>query len=80
MPAGSERPRVLVADDSAFFRRLVGEAVEAGGEFRLAVPPGWTTRAFFVLADHHEVLIRGIEPDDEDLEELFHRVIEEHTL
>jgi len=49
------------------------------GEFRLAVPPGWTTRAFFLLADHHEVLIRGIEPDDEDLEELFHRVIEEHT-
>ena len=35
-PAGSDRPRVLVADDSAFFRRLVGEAVEAGGEFRLA--------------------------------------------
>jgi ABC-2 type transport system ATP-binding protein len=50
------------------------------GEFRLAVPPGWTTRAFFVLADHHEVLIRGIEPDDEDLEELFHRVIEEHNV
>lgn len=47
------------------------------GELRLAVPAGWTTRAFFVLADHHGVLIRGLERDDEDLEELFHRVIGE---
>ena len=47
------------------------------GEVRLAVPAGWTTRAFFVLADHHGVLIRGLQIDDEDLEELFHRVIEE---
>ncbi len=47
------------------------------GEVRLAVPAGWTTRAFFVLAEHQGVLIRGLQIDDEDLEELFHRVIEE---
>jgi ABC-2 type transport system ATP-binding protein len=47
------------------------------GELRVAVPPGWTTRAFFVLADHHGVLVRGLEVDDEDLEELFHRVVAE---
>jgi ABC-2 type transport system ATP-binding protein len=47
------------------------------GELRVAVPAGWTTRAFFVLADHHGVVVRGLLPDDEDLEELFHRVIGE---
>jgi ABC-2 type transport system ATP-binding protein len=47
------------------------------GEVRVAVPDGWVTRAFFVLADHHGVLLRGLETDDEDLEELFHRVIRE---
>jgi two-component system chemotaxis response regulator CheB len=34
-PERSEPLRVLVADDSAFFRRLLGEAVAAGSEFRL---------------------------------------------
>jgi ABC-2 type transport system ATP-binding protein len=48
------------------------------GELRVAVPAGWTTRAFFVLADHHGILVRGLQIDDEDLEELFHRVIAEN--
>lgn len=48
------------------------------GEVRVAVPPGWTTRAFFVLAENHGVLVRGLQSDDEDLEELFHRVIDEN--
>src|SRR5438067_255197 len=48
------------------------------GELRVAVPAGWTTRAFFVLADHHGVLVRGLQVDDEDLEELFHRVVGEN--
>jgi ABC-2 type transport system ATP-binding protein len=47
------------------------------GELRVAVPAGWTTRAFFVLADHHGVVLRGLQADDEDLEELFHRVIKQ---
>jgi len=47
------------------------------GEVRVAVPAGWTTRAFFVLADQHGALIRGLAADDEDLEELFHRVVGE---
>lgn len=50
------------------------------GEFRIAVPPGFSTRAFFVLADHHKATVRGLVPDDEDLEELFHRVIEEKQI
>ena len=47
------------------------------GELRVAVPPGWSTRAFFALADNHGVLLRGMQRDDEELEELFHRVISE---
>jgi ABC-2 type transport system ATP-binding protein len=48
------------------------------GELRVAVPPGWATRAFFALADNHGVLLRGLQRDDEELEELFHRVISEN--
>jgi ABC-2 type transport system ATP-binding protein len=47
------------------------------GELRVAVPQGWVTRAFFALADNHGVLLRGLQRDDEDLEELFHRVLSE---
>ncbi len=47
------------------------------GEYRVQAPANWPTRAFFKLADLHDVLVRGIQPDDEDLEELFHRVIAE---
>jgi ABC-2 type transport system ATP-binding protein len=47
------------------------------GELRVAVPPNWGTKAFFALADNHGVLLRGLQRDDEDLEELFHRVLSE---
>ena len=45
------------------------------GELRVAVPAGWMTRSFFALADNHGLLLRGLQTDDEDLDELFHRVI-----
>jgi len=48
------------------------------GDLRVAVPSGWRTRTFFALADLHGVLVRGLQRDDEDLEELFHRVIGEN--
>jgi ABC-2 type transport system ATP-binding protein len=47
------------------------------GELRVAVPSGWVTRAFFALADNHGVVLRGLQRDDEDLEELFYRVLSE---
>jgi ABC-2 type transport system ATP-binding protein len=47
------------------------------GELRVVCPPGWTTRMFFALADNAGVVLRGLERDDEDLEELFHRAIGE---
>jgi hypothetical protein len=48
------------------------------GEFRVQVPPSWTTQAFFKLAQIHNLVVRGLQADDEDLEELFHRVIQEN--
>jgi ABC-2 type transport system ATP-binding protein len=45
------------------------------GEFRVAVPNGWVTRAFFALADNNDAAVRGLQHDDEDLEEFFHRII-----
>jgi ABC-2 type transport system ATP-binding protein len=48
------------------------------GELSVAVPQGWATRTFFALADNHGVLLRGLQRDDEGLEELFHRVLAEN--
>jgi len=73
----------LQGDRNGFLDDLRLEGVQVlgdngRGEVRVLVPAGWTTRAFFILADHHGVLIRGLESDDEDLEELFHRVVGEN--
>ena len=46
------------------------------GDVRVVVPAGWSTRGFFLLAEHNNVIVRGLEPDHEDLEELFHRLID----
>jgi len=78
-----DRYRLQIQGDATSFReelRLEGVRVlqdNGRGELRVAVPPNWVTRAFFTLADNHHVLLRGIQPDDEDLEELFHRVLSE---
>src|SRR5262249_51972169 len=63
---------------SAFLEELRLEGVRViedngRGEIAVAVPQGWVTRAFFALADNHGVLLRGLQRDDEGLEELFHR-------
>ena len=76
-----DRYRLQIQGDAATFREdlaLEGVLVlgdNGRGDLRVAVPSGWTTRAFFALADNHGVLLRGLQPDDEDLEELFHRVL-----
>ena len=78
-----DRYRLQIQGDAATFReelRLEGVHIvqdNGRGELRVAVPPNWVTRAFFTLADNHHVLLRGLQPDDEDLEELFHRVLAE---
>jgi ABC-2 type transport system ATP-binding protein len=78
-----DRYRLQVeGDPQAFIEELQmeGAAVLARndhGELRVRVPAGWINRAFFALADNHGVVIRGLQRDDENLEEMFHRVIDE---
>jgi ABC-2 type transport system ATP-binding protein len=43
---------------------------------RAAVPDDWNTRTFFSTARQHAVLLTGIEPEEEDLEAIYHRIIE----
>lgn len=45
------------------------------GEWRVAVPVGWTNLTFFRHADARGVVIRSLVHDDETLEELFLRVV-----
>jgi ABC-2 type transport system ATP-binding protein len=67
--------RAFIEDLCLEGARIVHDNQE--GNLRVAVPEGWVTRNFFTLADHHGVLLRGLQPDDEDLDELFHRVLAE---
>lgn len=69
-----DRPSSTYLDD------LRGEGVtlasdDGKGELRVVAPPGWSTRGFFLLAEHNQVVVRGLEPDHEDLEDLFHRLV-----
>jgi ABC-2 type transport system ATP-binding protein len=72
----------IQGEPQAFLEELRLEGVDVlqdngRGELRVRVPAGWVTRAFFLLAANSGVLVRGLQRDDEDLEELFHRVIAE---
>lgn len=73
----------IQGDPNPFLEELRLEGVQilhdnGRGEYRVQVPQRWTTQAFFKLAQMHNVVIRGLQADDEDLEELFHRVISEN--
>jgi len=77
------RYKLTLQNDSPALRedlRLEGVEVlhdNGAGGLRVRAPAGFSTRAFFVLADHHGATVRGVAADDENLEELFHRVIED---
>lgn len=45
------------------------------GEWRVAVPDGWSNLTFFRLAAARDVVVRGLVSDDETLEELFLRSV-----
>jgi ABC-2 type transport system ATP-binding protein len=58
--------------------RAEGINVEANGrtdEAIVDVPGTWPTRRFFELATLRDVTLRDLSPLEEDLEELYHRVI-----
>lgn len=76
-----DRYRLQVQGDSTAFRQSLLEAgvrilhENARGELRVSVPENWQTREFFVLAARHELLLRGVQHDDETLEEMFLRTV-----
>jgi ABC-2 type transport system ATP-binding protein len=80
-----DRYRLQIQGDATRFRDgLLLEGVKllqdnAQGEWRVAVPAGFATRTFFALAENHGVILRGIQPDDETLEELFLRTVSSET-
>lgn len=71
----------IQGDPAVFLEELALEGVRVlanngRGELTVEVPAGFVTRAFFTLAENHNVILRSLKPDDESLEEMFHRVIE----
>ncbi len=79
-----DRYRLQVQGDATAFcedLRLEGARIlhdNNRGVLRVVVPEGWVTRAFFALADNHGVLLRGLQRDDETLDEFFHRALSEN--
>jgi ABC-2 type transport system ATP-binding protein len=70
----------LQGDPVEFARGLAKQGVQilaenSRGEMQVYVPANWNMRDFFVLAETHNVLLRGIQSDDESLEELFLRTV-----
>ncbi len=53
--------------------RVLGDT--GPGEWRVAVPPGWSNLTFFQRAGARGVVIRSLVRDDETLEELFLRTV-----
>src|SRR5262245_7175376 len=72
----------IQGDPTVFLEEMALEGVRVianngRGALTVEVPAGFVTRAFFSLADNHGVALRGLVRDDESLEEMFHRVIED---
>jgi ABC-2 type transport system ATP-binding protein len=78
-----DRYRLQIQGEARGFREelhLAGVRIvedNGRGRWRVAAPPGWLTRSFFVLANNHGVTVQSLQHDDETLEELFHRVLVE---
>jgi ABC-2 type transport system ATP-binding protein len=67
-------------DGAGLLARLQDQGVEVHsggrpGEARVIVPDGWTNRSFFAAARDRQVLLTGLEPDEENLEAVYHRLI-----
>ena len=76
-----DRYRIRVQGEPAGFRNdLLARGVtlltdDGQGDWRVAVPAGWSNRVFFGIAAANRVVIRALVPDDETLEELFLRTV-----
>jgi len=70
----------MLGEPNGFLESLRREGVtilhdNGRGNLRVSVPAEWPTRSFFALADRHDVVLRGLQRDDESLEELFYRLV-----
>jgi ABC-2 type transport system ATP-binding protein len=78
-----DRYRLQVQGETVGFRdalTVAGVAIvedNGRGRWRVAAPSSWASRDFFRLASNHGVVVRGLQRDDETLEELFHRALSE---
>jgi ABC-2 type transport system ATP-binding protein len=54
---------------------LVANGHDRTGEATVDVPAGWPARRFFETALDHPVMLREVAPQEEDLNELYHRLI-----
>jgi len=67
-------------DEAGLLAELKAQGVEvqAGGrpgEFRVSVPEGWLNRNFFAAASRARALLTGLEPEEEDLEAVYYRLV-----
>jgi len=67
-------------DATGFLAALRQRGVDVQGDgrddhARAIVPDDWNTRTFFTDAHKNGVLLTGLEPEEEDLEAVYHRVI-----
>jgi ABC-2 type transport system ATP-binding protein len=65
---------------SEFLQDLRGEGVQIVVDGRpdqalAIVPEGWSTRSFFALADNHNMVLCGLQPEMEELEHVYHRLV-----
>jgi ABC-2 type transport system ATP-binding protein len=65
---------------SEFLQDLRGEGVQVVVDGRpdqavAIVPDGWSTRTFFALADNHNMVLCGLQPEMEELEHVYHRLV-----
>ena len=65
---------------AAFLRDLQAEGVQVlqngrADEAVAIVPEGWSTRTFFALADNRKLVVRGLEPEQEELVDVYHRLV-----
>ncbi len=49
---------------------------ESGDEAMASVPEDWSNHEFFATAQNHHVVIVAVEPEEDDLEAVYHRLIE----
>jgi ABC-2 type transport system ATP-binding protein len=67
-------------DAEGFFDDLQAQGAYVQGDVRArraraTVPETWETRSFFAAAQRHALVLTGLEPEEEDLEAVYHRVI-----